>query len=170
MATLVTPADVKALFKTSMLDANLQKVIDRVEAQINQKIGGPWTGDATPSQFVKTFRGEGVSLFLPTEIYSVVSIVEDDVALTADQYRTWGGGVIERLPMGSNWGDRSVVTYQPADDRLKRTQVVIDLVRLVIERTAMKAESVAGEYSYTAPDNWDAAFRKAMKQLMFKAV
>jgi len=43
-------------------------------------------------------------------------------------------------------------------------------VRLVIERTAMKSESIANEYSYTAPDNWEAEFRKAMKRLVFKAL
>jgi hypothetical protein len=51
-----------------------------------------------------------------------------------------------------------------------RAQVIIDLVRIVIERTAMKSESIAGEYSYTAPDNWEAEFRKAMKRLVFKAL
>lgn len=169
MTTLVTPADVKALVNTSLADADVQDVIERVEAQVNAKIGSPQT-DAYTTQVVKTLRGEGTSLFLPTEIYAVVSIVEDGNTLTADQYQTWGGGVIERLPIETNWGDRCVVTYKPVDDRLKRTEVIINLVRLVIERTAMKSESIAGEYSYTAPDDWDAQFRMAMKKLMFKAV
>lgn len=169
MPTLVSPAQVKALVNTSMSDGNLQVVIDRVEAQVNAKIGAPQT-DAFATEVVKTLRGEGICLFLPTEIYSVVSIVEDDNALSADQYQTWGAGVIERLPLDSTWGNRCVVTYKPADDRLKRAEVIINLVRLVIERTAMKQESIAGEYSYTAPDNWDAEFRKAMKKLIFQAV
>ena len=97
-------------------------------------------------------------------------IVEDSAALDADQYRVWGGGVIERLPEHSNWGDVCVVTYKPIDDRLKREQVIIDLVRIVIERTALKSETIAGEYSYTAPDNWNAEFRKAMKKLTFQAL
>lgn len=169
MTSLILPADVKALVNTSMSDVNLQKIIDRVEAQIIEKIGAPWTG-VTPSQVVKTMRGEGESLFLPTEIHDVVSIVEDDTALTADDYHVWAGGVIERLPINANWGDVCVVTYQPADDRLKREQVIIDLIRIVLERTAMKSENIAGEYSYTAPDNWDAEFRKTMKRLMFQAL
>ena len=167
--SLVTPADVKALINTSMSDANLQDVIDRVEAQITARIGAPQT-DAYATEVVKTMRGEGEYLFMPTEIYSVSSIVEDTSTLTSDQYQTWAGGVIERLPEDSHWGDRVVVTYKPTDDRLVRAQVIIDLVRIVIERTAMKSESIAGEYSYTAPDNWDAEFRKAMKRLVFKAL
>lgn len=167
--SLVTPTDVKALINTSLSDANLQTVIDRVEAQITARIGAPQT-DAYATEVVKTMRGEGEYLFMPTEIYSVSSIVEDTSTLTSDQYQTWAGGVIERLPDDSHWGDRCVVTYKPTDDRLVRAQVIIDLVRLVIERTAMKGESIAGEYSYTAPDNWDAEFRKAMKRLVFKAI
>ncbi len=169
MPSLVSPADVKALVNTSMLDATLQTVIDRVEAQITERIGAPQV-DGYITEITKTLRGEGCSLFLPTEIYAVVSIVEDTVTLDTDQYQTWGGGVIERLPEGSIWGDRCVVTYKPADDRAKRSQVIIDLVRLVIERTAMKSENIAGEYSYTAPNNWDAEFRKAIKRLTFQAV
>jgi hypothetical protein len=167
--SLVTPAEVRPLVKTSLTDANLQAIIDRIEAQITQRVGAPQT-DAMETTITKIFRGEGEFLFMPTEIYAVVSITEDENALASDQYRTWGGGVIERLPSGSRWGDRMTVIYKPTDDRLVRKQVVIDLVRLVLERTAMKSESVAGEYSFTAPDNWDAEFNKTMRRLLFKAV
>lgn len=168
MTSLLSPAEARVLINTSLSDSNLQTVIDRVEAQITEKIGEP-QADGYMVQVVKTLRGEGSFLFMPTEIYAVVSIVEDETTLDTDQYQTWAGGVIERLPSGS-WGDRIVVTYKPADDRLKRKQVIIDLVRLVLERTALKQESVAGEYSYTAPSDWDAEFHKAMKRLTFQAV
>ena len=167
--SLVTVANARALINTSLSDANLQAVIDRVEAQVTGRIGEPWSDGSTPSSLAKTMRGEGMNLFMPTEIYSVTSIVEDTVTLTSDEYRVWGGGVIERLPMGSSWGDRVVVTYAPANDREKRSQVVIDLIRLVIERTAMASESVGGEYSYTAPDNWNREFNRAMRRLTFRS-
>ena len=169
MTSLVSPTDVKALINTAMSDIDLQKVIDRVEAQVTARIGAPQT-DGLETQVARTVRGEGCNLFLPTEINSVVSIVEDDIELTAEEYRVWSAGVIERIPINASWGDRIVVTYKPVDDRPKRTEVIIDLVRLVIEHTAMKSESVAGEYSYTAPDNWEAEFRRAMKRLTFQAV
>lgn len=169
MTSLVSPSDVRALVNTGLTNENLQTVINRVEAQVTQKIGSPQT-DAMATTVTKTMRGEGEFLFMPTEIYAVVSITEDGNALTSDQYQTWAGGVIERLPSDSHWGDRNVVVYKPADDRLVRAQVIIDLVRLVLERTAMKSESIAGEYSFTAPDNWDDEFRKAMRRLYFKPV
>lgn len=169
MSSLVSPAQVKKLINTSIADADLQTVIDRVEAQITAKIGAPQT-DSYTTELVRTVRGEGENLYMPTEIYSVVSIVEDNVTLDSDEYQSWAGGVIERLPPRFVWGDRCVVTYKPADDRLKREQVIIDLVRMVIERTAMQHESVANEYSYDAPDNWDAEFNRAMRRLTFHAV
>ncbi len=169
--SLVSISQVRALINTALSDVNLQDVIDRVEAQITARIGAPQT-DGYTVEITKTLRGNdyGENLFMPTEIHSVVSIAEDTSPLTSDMYRIWGGGVIERSSLGSHWGGHVVVTYKPADDRPKRTQVIIDLVRLVLERTAMKSESIAGEYSYTAPDNWDAEFRRAMKKLMFKAL
>lgn len=167
--SLVTVANARALINTGLSDNNLQIVIERVEEQVTARVGAPQT-DAYATTIVKTMRGEGENLFMPTDIYSVVSIVEDQVTLTSDEYRTWGGGVIERLPMGTLWGDRVVVTYTPADDRKVRSQVIIDLVRIVLERTAMAQEDVAGEYSFVSPDNWDRAFNKAMRRLTFRAV
>lgn len=189
MTSLVSPADVKALMNTSIPDGGLQSIIDRVEAQITERIGAPWAADNTPTQMVATLRGNGENLYLPVEIYDVVSIVEDNIALTTLDYRVWGGGVIERGPFnvgpfdwsgayqggsylgeGPHWGGQCVVTYHTADDRLKRKQVIIDLVRLVINHVAFRQETVAGEYSYYAYDNWDREFSRTMKRLMFKAL
>jgi len=167
--SLVTIDEVRGLVNTSLSDTDLQTVIDRIEAQVTSRVGAPQV-DGMTTTITKTFRGEGFFLFAPTEIYAVVSIAEDGNALSSSEYQTWAGGVIERLPSETYWGDRMTVVYKPADDRLLRAQVIIDLVRLTIERTAMKAESIAGEYSYTAPDNWDAEFRSAMRRLMFKAL
>lgn len=167
--SLVTIAHARALINTSLSDANLQIVIDRVEEQVTARVGAPQT-DGYGTTLVKTLRGEGENLFMPTDIHAVTSIVEDMATLTSDEYQTWGGGVIERLPMGSLWGDRVTVTYAPADDRKVRSQVIIDLVRLVLERTAMAQENIAGEYSFTAPDNWDRAFNRAMRRLTFRSV
>lgn len=169
--SLLAAADAKKQINTSLSDDDLQVIIDRIESDITARIGAPWTDDNTPSTVVKTLRGEGPSLFLPTGIYLVTSIVEDGATLDADEYRVWGnGGVIERLPVESNWGTVCVVTYKPMNDRFKRIPVIIDLLRLTLERTAMKSENIAGEYSYTAPDDWDDQFRRAMKRLQFKAL
>lgn len=167
--SLVESAVAKKLINTSLSDPDLQTIIDRIEAQITERIGAPQT-DGYATTVTKTLRGEGPHLFLPTEIYAVVSITEDGAALVAGDYQIWSGGVIERLPSDSSWGKRNVVVYKPVDDRLRRAQVIIDLTRIVLNRTAMKSENIAGEYSFTAPEDWDDVFRKAMRRLMFKAI
>lgn len=169
MTSLVSPADVRALVNTGLSDVDLQAVINRVEAEITALIGAPQT-DGLATEVTKTLRGEGDNLFLPTEIYSIVSIMEDDVLLDAEEYQTWGGGVIQRLTDGTLWGDRCVVTYKPTDDRSKRKSVIIDLVRLVLNQSGLKSENIADEYSYVSWDNWEREFHKAMKRLMFQAV
>jgi len=170
MANLVTAAEVKVLVNTSLTDGQVDTVIEQVEADITALIGGP-QDDGMSVELVETVRGgEGFYLFMPTEISSITSVVEDTYTLDSDNYQIWDGGQIERLPAGTNWGERIVVTYKPTDDRIKRTRAIIDLVRLVIEQTGMKEESIAGEYKYVAPDNWEAEFRKVLRRLMFTPV
>jgi hypothetical protein len=172
--SLVTLAEVRALINTSLVDANLQVVIDRVEAEVTARIGAP-QDDSGTATITKILPGEGDNLFLPGEVASIVSIVERDeggvtYTLLETDYRVWGGGVIERLPEDSHWEDQVLVTYKPVDDRLRRTAAIIDLVRLDLSRTAMLGESVAGEYSYTAPGNWEAERKRIMKRLAFPVV
>jgi hypothetical protein len=169
MTSLVSTDDVRALVKTSLTDVQLQAVIDRIEADITSRIGAP-QDDEGSVELTETLEGGMENLFVRREVSSVSSIVEDTVTLTATDYRTWAGGVIERLPEDTHWGDVCVVTYKPTDERPQRTQAIIDLARLVIERTAMGAESVAGEYSYTAPPNWEAELRRVIRRLTFVTV
>ena len=77
-------------------------------------------------------------------------------------------GRIERVYY--EWDEKVTVAYVPRDDREKRKSVIIELVRIELERTTMRQESVAGEYSYTAPMNWEAERQKLMRRLMFIAV
>jgi len=168
MTSLVSPADVRVLVKTSLTDANLQTIIDRVEPEITTRIGAPQDDPGTV-QVTKTLEGEGTLLFTPTEITSVISVVEDDVTLAATDYRIWPGGQLERLPVDTVWGDRCVVIYCPADNRSLRKQVIIELVRLDLERTAMRHESIGGEYAFDAPD-WEAERRRLFKRLQFITV
>ena len=65
------------------------------------------------------------------------------------------------------WGSHVQVIYKPADQRHKRKQATIDLVRLLLSATALKSESVAGEYSYQAPANWELEKRRILRRLSF---
>lgn len=170
MANLVSAETLKVLVKSGLTDAELDAVITRVEAMITDRIGAHQE-DAYTVSLTETLRGDGPYLFTKRPIYSVTSITEDETSLDADDYRVWGGsGEIERLPAECEWGTVCVVVYKPSDQREERTAAIIDLVRLHIERTAMAAESVAGEYAYTAPTDWDAEMLKCLRRLSFTAV
>ena len=73
--------------------------------------------------------------------------------------------------MGSSqvglWGSHVEVVYKPIDQHHKREQATIDLVRVYLSQTALMSESVAGEYSYQAPANWEAEKRRIMRRLSF---
>lgn len=168
--SLVTVAEARAQINSGLTDPQLQAVIDRIEAEITEKIGPPQDDGNTVTHAV-TKRGGVSCLFMPSEIGSVVSIVEDTVTLESTQYQTWPAGVIERLPVDvALWGDRCVVTYKPVDDREKRKGVIIDLLRLELNRTEMDEESFAGEYSYKNSGNWNQKRREIMKRIQFTAV
>jgi len=168
--SLVSVAEARAQINSSLSDAELGAVIDRIEAEIEAKIG-PNQDDTGNITHVVTKRGGADCLFMPSEISSIVSIVEDTVTLDSDQYQIWPAGVIERLPVDcSVWGDRCVVTYYPADDREIRKSVIIDVLRLDLNRTGMLEESIGGEYSYKTAGDWDQRRREIMKRVGFLAV
>lgn len=168
--SLLTVAEARVLVKTGLSDPDLQAIINREEALVTDLYGAHYV-DANTT-VVESLSGGGASLFLRRPLTSVTSIVEDGVTLTADDYRVWGKqGRIERLPVGTKWlaGVVIAVTCVPYNDNERRKAAIIELVRLTVQRTVMKSESVAGEYSYTAPE-WDTARRAVLRGLGFPSV
>lgn len=164
--SLLTVAEARVLVKTGLSDPDLQAIINREEALLTQTFGAHYVDANT--MVSETLNGGGASLFLRRRLTSVASIVEDTTTLTATDYRVWGGqGRIERLPAGTKWlKTPSVVTYIPVDDNLQRKATLIELVRLALERTPMQSESVAGEYSFSAPD-WERERARLIRRLGF---
>lgn len=176
MSNLTSNAEVTALVKSavSLSSADLTALIERVEAEITAVIGAPYVDAETTIS--ETLHGEGKDLFLARRVGSVDSVTEyetpvsDGVVLTADDYYAWlEEGRLERIST-LEWAARVDVAYVPKDERSKRKQAVIDLVRLYIERTANFQESVGGEFSFTAPANWEREKRRVMRRLSFVAV
>ena len=164
---LVLPEDVKRVVQTALSDEDLQALIDQEDAEVVQRFG-PHFDDTLDWSVTEVLAGESKrNLYFRRALVSVSSITEDEIALTAATYRLWGAqGRIERLPQGSVWGNIVTVEYVPADDNERRKAVIVDLVRIALQRTAMQSESIAGEYSYTAPE-WESARANALKRLAF---
>lgn len=170
MAALVNLLDVRALVATDADDATLLSLVQREEAALVARCGAHGDGAATITETLD--GGDGV-LFLSRSVASITSVSEatqlgaSAAPLAASQYSLAAGGMLIRLSEGRRWGRTVVVTYVPASDLAARKQALIDLVRLTVNRTAMKGESVGGEYSYTAPD-WEderaAVYRRLIPQ------
>jgi hypothetical protein len=156
--SLVSVDEVRALIETPLEDEALEALIEREEAVMVKRIGPNY--DALVP-LVEVWEGDGKEVFLNRPITTITTITEaeclgdDPTALTTDEFYVWHKqGRLTRLPKWKCWGSVVTVTYQPEDDTETRKALLIELLRLTLERTGLKSENVAGEYSYTAWD-WD---------------
>ena len=158
--SLITVAELRQLVTTDLDDIEIAAVIEREQAALDAKLGVCGDGITAITEVVE---GGGGTLFLSQPIISVSTIdgaaPSSSLTILAQQGRIVGG----------RWPDYVTVVYVAADDRPRRRQGLIDLVRLTLQRTAMRAESVAGEYSFTAPD-WQAERAAIMRRLMHTSV
>ena len=159
---LVTVAELRQLVTTPLTDTELAAIIEREEAALTAKLGACGDGTTEFTELVET-TAVGRSLHLNQPIVSVTTI--DGAAPSSSLVILPQQGRI----VGGLWPDFVTVVYVPADDRPRRKQGLIDLVRLTLERTAMRQESTAGEYSFTAPD-WQAERAAIYRRLMFTSV
>ena len=172
MASLVTLVELRSLVKTPLGDLDLQTILDRVEAEVIALSGAHY---AVGAKVTETHFGGYPSLWLKRKATSISKVTEtqftdEDVILVAADYKLYGPiGRLVRLPSGTVWGEQVVVEYVTQDDSPLRKDVIIELTRLAIERTAMNSESVSGEYSYSAPD-WDARRNKLLRRLILGKV
>lgn len=168
---LLTVADARMHINTGLADADLGAIIAREEAELIRKCGAH--GDGT-TPITETVDGGNGDLFLSKPFVSISSITERAVpfadVVTVDTTTYLGYPRQGRiLRNGVRWGSVVNVTYIPVDETARRVQVLIELVRLAIEQTAMKSESVAGEYSYSAPE-WEAQRAAIYRRAMFTSL
>lgn len=168
--SLVTVADVRQLVTTGLRDPDVQQIIDREEAIMVQRCGAHYVNSST--RITETIRGGYPLLYLSRKVTSIYRVTEDTVVIsqTNGDFRVWElEGTLERLPAGTSWGTVVVVLYVPYDDNERRKGVLIELVRLALDRMTMHSENVAGEYSYTAPD-WEYERARLFRQINFRAI
>ena len=158
---LITIAELRQLVTTDLDDTEVAAVIAREEDALTAKLGVCGDGVTEITEIVETGRGAALVLSQPIVSLTTIDGAAPSQALTILPRQ---GRII-----GGRWADYVTVVYVPADDRPRRRQGLIDLVRLTLQRTAMKSESVAGEYSFTAPD-WQAERAAIYRRLMFTSV
>lgn len=174
--TLLSVGELRPLLDgTPLTDVQLINVIERVEADLTAVLGAAPDGATAVTE---QLRGGLVNIFLRRKVASITSVTEyglltstSGTALTANtEYFLWAKqGRLERLG-GVTWGERVDVVYVPENEASKWKTAVIDLVRIFVNETALRSESISGSHSYTAPENWDAEIRRVVRRLQFTVV
>lgn len=165
MASFVSIAEVRALVRSRLSDADLQTVIDREEDWLATKIGA-LSGSRT------TTYSPGVSntpLYLPRRTESVAVVDAGAAVASSDLLFTPSSGCLRRraasspwptdgpVPFGyptagvepyfPSWSGDVAVTWTPSDGAAV-AQTVIELVRGTVGETGMESETI-GDYQYT---------------------
>ncbi len=167
--SLVSLTDVRALITTALDDTQLQAVIDREETELIARLGPHGETGLT-----LTLRNPlGLVLFLPRQLASITSVSEQAYpgatgAVLANTDYWYDGAILNRV--GALWPTGGVLTITgiPAD-LARRKNVLIELVRLALEQTAMQSESIANEYSYQAPE-WERLRADLYRRLTYMSV
>jgi len=151
-SAILSIQQLRAVVASDLSDDDLIAIIDDEEAQLIERLGDHGDGVTAFTQLVSPI---GCQAYVDRRILAIVTVADDESTVASDRYRVWKDeGRIEHK--SGDWVGPVEIEYIPRDDRSARRRALIDLVRLVVERTAMKSESVAGEYSYSA-DDWEKA-------------
>lgn len=173
---LVTTDDLRALdIGAGMADADLAAIIDREETELIRRFGAHYVSAVTVTDVLE---GGGQSLYLRRAAESITSVTEritlsdtaTTVLTTTDYYPWMDQGRLLRL--AGRWGALVTVVYVPKDDNALRTQILIELCRLAVTRTALTSESQSdngASYSYTT-QGWEQTRTEQYRRLGFLGV
>lgn len=174
--SLLSVDEARALVETVLSDAELQDVIDRVEADITESLGDSYEGLAG-ADLTETHAGYTQNIFLNRKIGSVTTVTEYDslessssgrVLTEGTHFHVWAKEA--RLQRFGAWGAKVVIEYQPLDQDKKWKTAISDLLKLTIARSPLMSESVGGEMSYQRPENWELERERILRRLRFTAI
>ena len=178
MSSLLAPADIHGLIETDLSDASIQLLIDGEEAAIVDRYGPHLTADevfetaeydlANGGNFPHGYpwgevypMGKSAWIILSRNASSITTVNETIGQITrtlaSADYALREGRRLERLPTGPTprlgWGHRTEVIYIPVDDTARRKRVLLDLVRLSIEKRGIQQEK-SGEFMIRLYDDY----------------
>jgi len=174
-----TAAEVKAQVKTTYTDETVQEILLQAEVDVVEQVG-PRFGDTVG--YVLDFDPELTELIeLSRRAATITTVVEytdarheptkttlaaNDYELSADK------GTLRRLSSGTNarsvWGWHVELIYDPADDDIRRNQVLIQLCRLEINYRSSQSESV-GDFSRQLLDH-ERERNRIMRRLVYRGL
>lgn len=126
------------IMDTAESDVTLQERIDNTAAELDVRFGAlvieESSGGTAPAEVIETVRAWNLSLLplkqVPAEVVEVVDTIgTTDTTLVEDDDWRIRGRHLERAN-GYRWGQRTAVTYVPADTTAARRRVLVELIRL----------------------------------------
>ena len=150
---LVTADQVREHIGSNSTDTDelLTRLIEEADAEVVSRCG-PHSIDGPVTE---VHPGGSFRLFPHRAVKEIAKVTETDgnvsVVLSDDDYRSWyGGRMLQRLADGSHprscWGQRVELEYTPVNTDPQRRMAIIRLVRLGLQYSGLKSESV-GPYS-----------------------
>lgn len=152
MSDLLTVTQIREHIQTSLVDDAVQRLINDADAEITRRLG--------PLDLqTEVLDGNSLYIFLQRKAIAIDSAVErefadletapTDYTLSSNDYNLLSDGYqVERLKDGNNphtnWRDKVTIIYVPEDETYQRTRILIDLVRLSIQYSAVKGQSALG--------------------------
>ena len=166
---IIQPFEIRSRLNTPLTDLELENMIIAAQAEIVRVHGAAYVDADTP--ITELHLGSYEALYLKRRIATVDEVREYafpgstvKVLEAGDYFVDLDHGMLTHRY--GKWGWRVEVDYVPQDDRTEWREAIIDLVRMALSRSALKAESVAGEFSYQAPD-WEGEKARIINRLGF---
>lgn len=140
-------ADLRLLHASSLTDAALQTYLDAAYEAIDK-----YAGVQGPVQELLSASGNGPLLMLSNRAVTISSVIENGVALSADDYALRSSGqMLYRLYDGTHrrryWYGRVDVTYMPYLDAAERDRVAVELVKLDMNYSPGLTAQEIGDWS-----------------------
>lgn len=135
-------APVRARIETDLGDPALQALLNAAREAVDERLGpiGPITERRTPS---------GPLIGLSRRAVEILTVVENRVTLTSDDWHLRPSGrILERVGR-MRWHGRVDVTFQPLPDAARREQTAIALVKLEILHNPGIASAKFGSWAET---------------------
>lgn len=150
MTALLTVPEVREHVTTTLGDDALERVIDACQADIDRWAGSFQYPADEAQEVVETVYAQGRTLLRlsmePLEVAEVVDIVgSTETALLVDDDWRIRGDSLERV--GYLWGERTRVTYTPANSLTIRQRALWKLVQLEINHDPLVGSQRVGEWS-----------------------
>lgn len=149
-STLITLAELRQYLSTELSDAALERLVDAIDAEII-RVYGPHDGERTeqvPGLSHRVWLSRPAASVAAVSEYGSHQAPSEAITVPTDRYQLENGGrTLWRT--GSAFLAKVLVTYTPVAENPRRTQALIELVKLETASNTGLVSQTVGQYSET---------------------